>query len=389
MVDVSTRQVLAQLRKALPAHVFEPRRARLGWLVLHGAVVLGAVVLGLCQALGALHVPGFLPWLLTLPIGASMAGLAFVAHEVLHGAVVRNSRLRQWIGQIAWAPFCLSADLWTAWHNRGHHPHTNVAGRDPDAYPNEEEYLNYPWARWTVEVGAPGLRRWRGIFITLLFGFSVQSLQMLFTARRRGLMTPVRRRRALLHTAVLLALWVSWVSAVGLQLALALYLVPLLIANAVVMGYIVTNHSLQRGVDADEPLSTTLSVMVPRWYATYSLQFGYHVEHHLFPGVSHVHGPLIQRELLRLVPHHYRHMSLVEAWRRIHRTPRVRRDQVWLVDPPTGRTARTLGQNDGPPREEASSCVRPEGQDVEHATSPHLVSARLPPSQHPSAFPPA
>jgi len=347
MADVSTREVLTHLRNVLPQYVFAPRPQRLGWFVLHLTVVLGGVLLGLGQGLGATHIPSWTLPFLSVAVGASMAGLAFVAHEVMHGAVVKNATARRWIAQLAWAPFCLSADLWAAWHNRAHHPHTNVAGRDPDAYPTEEEYLNYPWARWTVEVGAPGMRRFRGILMTLLGGFSIQSLQMLLTAQRRGLLTGARWRRALLHSALMWAGWAAWASVVGVHLALVLYVVPLLIANAVVMGYILTNHSLQRGVDADEPLATTLSVMVPRWYAAYSLQFGYHVEHHLFPGVSHVHGPLIQRELLRLVPHRYRHMSLIEAWRRIHRTPRVRRDQVWLVDPPTGHVARTLGDDTG------------------------------------------
>lgn len=385
MADLSTREVLVQLRKVLPAHVFEPRPRRLGWFALHLSVVLVTWTLAVLVGLGMVQVPGFVPLLLTVPVGMSMAGLAFVAHEVLHGSVVRGARLKKWIGQVAWAPFCLSADLWMAWHNRAHHPHTNVPDRDPDAYPSEEEYLNYPWARWTVEVGAPGLRRWRGIFITLLFGFTVQSLQMLLTARRRGILRTDQQRRALLHTALLLLFWAGWASVVGPYLAVALYLVPLLIANAVVMGYIVTNHSLQRGVDADEPLSTTLSVMVPRWYATYSLQFGYHVEHHLFPGVSHVHGPLIQGELLRLVPHRYRQMRLIAAWRRIHQTPRVRRDQVWLVDPPTGRMERTLGQDNGSSLESASSVTRSAELGAEQASPPHPVSARPSHSQPPNA----
>lgn len=342
VAELSTHDVIVHLRKTLPQHVFAPRPARLGWLSLHLSVVVGAWTWAVSGALGLVHMPVFVPPLLVVPVGMSMAGLAFVAHEVLHGSVVRGARLKWWIGQVAWAPFCLSADLWMAWHNRAHHPHTNVVSKDPDAYPDEGNYLSNRWARWSVELGAPGNHRFRGL-ITLLVGFSVQSLQVLLTARQKGLVTPRAQRKVWLHTAVLACFWLAMMFMVGLVTALCLYFLSLMIANAIVMAYIVTNHSLHRGVDADDPLATTLTVQAPRWYEVYSLQFGYHVEHHLFPTMSHVYGPLVQRELLRLAPERYAYMSLAEAWRRLHNTSRVRRDHVWLVDPCTGRMSRALG----------------------------------------------
>ena len=47
--------------------------------------------------------------------------------------------------------------------------------------------------------------------------------------------------------------------------------------------------------EVNDPLANTLSVTAPRWLERLHLQFGYHVEHHLFPMVSGRHAPAIRR----------------------------------------------------------------------------------------------
>ena len=63
-------------------------------------------------------------------------------------------------------------------------------------------------------------------------------------------------------------------------------------------------------IEANDPLENSLSVTVPRWLDRFTLQFGLHVEHHLFPSVSGRHAPRI-RELLRAHwPGRYRELPL-------------------------------------------------------------------------------
>jgi len=78
--------------------------------------------------------------LVSLLVGASFAGLTFVAHETLHGAVVRHRAIRRVIGWIGFLPFVVSPRLWEAWHNGVHHGHANLPGKDPDTYPTLAEY---------------------------------------------------------------------------------------------------------------------------------------------------------------------------------------------------------------------------------------------------------
>ena len=91
-------------------------------------------------ALSAWQLPWFARLLLSLVMGCSFAGLTFLGHEVLHGAIVRGKKLRRVIGWFGFLPFVVSPRLWEAWHNRVHLHHTNQPGQDPDAYPTLEEY---------------------------------------------------------------------------------------------------------------------------------------------------------------------------------------------------------------------------------------------------------
>ena len=62
-----------------------PARSRLLWLPVH-VVNIAVCIVGLAQG----WVPGWLAPAVSLLIDGSFAGLTFLAHEALHGAVVRG-----------------------------------------------------------------------------------------------------------------------------------------------------------------------------------------------------------------------------------------------------------------------------------------------------------
>ena len=118
--------------------------------------------------------------------------------------------------------------------------------------------------------------------------------------------------------------------------------VPLVVANVVVMSFILTNHALSPANDANDPLLGSLTVTIPRWLEWLTLGFGYHVEHHLFPAASTRHAPAIRAALVELWPDRYRSMPIGTALAHLFRTGRVYRDSTTLVDPRTGGTWPTL-----------------------------------------------
>ena len=330
MTESTLANYVRELRPRLRRGVFRPARSRLWWLPAHLAII------ALCMSALARH---WLPWLaaplLSLLIGLSFAGLTFLGHETLHGAIVRGPRLRYLVGYIGFLPFVVSPRLWLAWHNRVHHGNTQLEGQDPDAYPTLREYRQSRAIRLATRI-APGLGRLRGAS-TPLIGFSVQSLHMLLDARRRAFLSPRQHLYAIAETALGVALWTALAIFTGGLVFVFAFVLPLLVANAVVMSFILTNHSLSPLTRGNDPLLNSLSVTTPRLVEWLTLGFGYHVEHHLFPAMSARHAPEVRALLLVHYPGRYQSMPLCRATLALHTSARVYKDATTLIDPNSGR----------------------------------------------------
>jgi fatty acid desaturase len=324
------------LRPSLPDVAFTPARSRLFWLPVHLAVITLAT-LAIAR--------GWVAWplvpVLSLVIGCSFAGLTFLGHETLHGAVVRHPLARRVVGFIGFLPFSISPKLWVAWHNRVHHGNANVAGKDPDAYPTVAAYRADRKTRFATDHLAPGRSRVTGL-IALAVGFSVQSFEILLVARARGILSRRGQRVAIAETILAYALWTALAFAVGGLAFLFVFVLPLVVANIIVMAFIFTNHSLSPLADINDPLATSLSVTLPGWVEWLTMRFGFHVEHHLFPAMSSRHAPLVRDQVLLRWPERYQSMPFGRALLMLHRTPRVYQDEDTLVDPTTGATAPAL-----------------------------------------------
>jgi fatty acid desaturase len=318
------------LRPHMPASLFEPVPARLLWLALHVAVA----TLGIWAIAG-----GGLGWpvkaLLSVPIGLAFAGMAFVAHETLHGAVVRPRWARRLAGGLGFMPFLISARHWVAWHNRLHHGHTTVQGTDPDTYPTLEHYRRSRAVRAADRLSLGG-RRLLGA-LTLVVGLPIQSLEVLLASGPRSSYLPAGQHRlALVETAAAAGVWIALAIWLGADVLLFGWLLPLALGGVVVMAHIVTNHGLSRMTEVNDPLRNSLSVTLPRWWSTYTLQFGLHVEHHMFPAVSARHAPAIRELIVARWPDRYRSLPLARALGRLFRSGRIYKDHATLCDPRSG-----------------------------------------------------
>lgn len=319
-----------EIRPLLQRSAFAPARSRLWWLPIHLAVIAT-----LSTALGLHWVPWLAAPLLSLVIGMSFAGLTFLGHETLHGAVVRGSRLQRVVGWFGFLPFAVSPRLWLAWHNRVHHGNTQLPGRDPDAYPTLQEYRQSRSVRAVTEI-APGSKRLLGL-LTPLIGFSVQSTHMLFVARHRGYLSPQQHWLALTESLLGVAVWSTLAWLIGPLAFTFAFVLPLVVANAIVMGFILTNHSLSPLTGVNDPLANSLTVTTPQLVNWLTLGFGFHVEHHLFPAMSARHAPQVRGILQTRWPGKYQSMPLLRATAALHLSPRVYKNATTLVDPKSGR----------------------------------------------------
>ncbi len=319
------------MRSRLSAGAFVPAASRLCWLPVHVSVISLATI-----TLANHWLPWFAAPALSIVIGTSFAGLMFLGHELMHGGVIRGRRrLQALAGWICFAPFMLSPKLWVAWHNRVHHAHTNEVGADPDMYPTLASYQDGGGARFSIDNFALGGQRWRGV-LSLLVGFLVQSKHMLLGGRARLRMAKHSYRAAIVETVLAAALWVAVGLAIGGVAFVFAFAIPLVIADVIVMAFIVTNHGLSPGTEVNDPLINSMSISGPRWMEWLTLGFGYHVEHHVFPGLSTRHAPEIRALIRERWPERYQAMGLVAALRALHVTGRVYKDPTTLADPRTG-----------------------------------------------------
>jgi fatty acid desaturase len=331
------------LKPDLPASALAPARSRLLWLPVH-VINITVCIIALAQS----WVPTWLAPAVSLLIGGSFAGLTFLAHETLHGAVVRGRTALRLVGSICFAPFMISPRLWIAWHNRVHHGNTNRPGADPDTYPSLEEYRQHRSVRFVTDHLGPGRSRPNGA-IALLIGFSVQSGHMLLRSHTLGLLSARERRMALIESGTAAAGWLAMAVLVGWPAFIFAFVLPLCVANAIVMAFILTNHSLSPHTDVNDPLLNSLSVTVPRWVDWCTLHFGFHVEHHLFPWMSSRHGAAVRALIRSRWGERYQSMPLGHALLALHRTGRVYTNATTLADVPGGKEWPTLLPRDGSP----------------------------------------
>jgi fatty acid desaturase len=324
-----------ELRPGLPEGTFAPARSRLLLLPAHLAII---VVAALAIA------RGWVPWpvvpFLGIAIGISFACLTFVAHETMHGGIVRNKLAKQIICWFGFLPFTLSPRLWAAWHDRVHHATANFAD-DPDIYPTLAEYEASSRIRFFVNAFSLGGRRWRGV-LSLVLGFTVQSQHQLISATTSGFLSARERRIAIAETVLGVAFWGGVAALVGFVPFLFIYVLPLVVANMIVMSFILTNHNLSPRVSVNDPLASGLSVTAPRWIEWITLRFGFHVEHHLFPSMSSRHAHAVRTLLQQRWPERYQSMPLLAAIRKLHATARVYKNDTTLIDPTTGIEYPTL-----------------------------------------------
>jgi fatty acid desaturase len=325
-----------EIKPLLPEGAFAPARSRALWVPVHYAILAALV-----WALASHRVPWPAWPLVSVVIGCCMAGVTFVAHETLHGGVVRGRTLIRVVGWLGFLPFVVSPQLWMAWHNRVHHNHCGQPGVDPDMYPTMAEYETQRTARIMADYFGLGRRRLVGIS-SLLFGFTGQSVQMLFKAKKTGVLRPNLHRRAIIETLAGVSVWTAVAFLVGPLVFVFAYVLPLVVANTIVMSFIMTNHNLSPLSPVNDPLVNSLSVTLPRVLEWLTLDFGFHVEHHLFPTMSTRQGRAVRAALRTRFPERYQSMPLTTAIRRLHHTARVYRDDTTLIDPRTGETWPTL-----------------------------------------------
>jgi len=324
------------LRSKLPSNIFEPKVERVFWLV--GYVLIIAMAF---SALALFQLPIIVKIALGLVIGTFFGGLGFFAHELLHGSVIRNRKLQDVIGFFCLMPFFISPTFWRYWHNLLHHGKTQAIIADPDAYPTLKIYRYSKFMQFMFPF-TPGSGHKRGyLYFFFWFSFHVFVAQT-YLRFRNSIFSKMDQTRVSLEFGAQILIWGSFLYWMGPHNLLWTFVIPLFAQNYFAMSYIATNHNLSPLTKINDPLRNSLTVTNHPWLEWLHLNFGYHVEHHIFPTVSGLHAKKIHAVLKSDFPEDFRYMKKITAMKKLYSTSRIYKNSKTLINPESGMTYETL-----------------------------------------------
>jgi len=282
--------------------------------------------------------------LVALALGQCYASMMFFAHEVGHGAVVSSRRLRTILMTPGCAAFLMSPHLWNVWHISGHHAHTNLPDRDPDSFGTLANLQSMSRSYRRLVRTVPGFGHLK-TFVMLLAGwfFTFQAQSVLWIKSRflpgfAGL----RRQREAAYSAAVAAGWLTFAAGRSWHGVLLIVVIPALVANGIMLGFVGTNHMLSSLSSQPDILRTTASVKSWRVVDRLNLNFSHHVEHHLFPSAPGSALRAVRGALGDTATDQFVLLGHVRALVALATTPRLYESSTVLIDPVTRRRAAAM-----------------------------------------------
>ncbi|MEM9537359.1 MAG: fatty acid desaturase [Cyanobacteria bacterium P01_E01_bin.45] len=339
---ISQAEYAKYLRPYLPKAAFEPNTSRL-WLLWINVSIL---VMGWGMASQLDRWSPSLLWLF-LPIavvmGNSVIVLLFSSHDLMHSKALKTPLVRQLTTLLGMTMLWMPPSLWKALHNRTHHNKTNSLG-DPDRNYLQSHPNNF--GKWIQNLFAPshnvnplwtaigmgyawGIYTFRNLVSVLFYNDGTNSFAV------AAFRVTEKERRAI--AGELLAIVATHVGIMAflsfdpLKLALG-YFLPIWIGYAGCLFYIYTNHMLCRMTEVNDPLINSVSLRVPKILDVLHLNFSYHTEHHVFPGVNSDYYPQVQALLLEHFPGRFNLLPAMTAWRMMLTTPRHYKDEMTFTN---------------------------------------------------------
>ena len=313
MTRATHAECVRLLRPLLPQEAFAPAPSRVTALFVHAAIVLGAWT-------SFRLVSGWVWPVLAIVAGHSSACIAFRAHELAHGRIVRHREVAYALEALFWSFAFVPATLWRVVHNRIHHVQPNGPD-DPDRRCHSGERSAGTTAAAVMLFPNRHLKG-NPLCGLIFLGYVHRNLAASLLQPGRwpagnpgGGYSRLERNRVAREIVLMLAL-----QGVAFALAgsLAAYLwagpVTLFICSAIVTAYIATNHFPNPLGSGRYPLLATTTIRVPRLCDRLHSFFSFHTEHHLFPGLNPTYYPMVSALLQRHFPADYHRVSMAAAW---------------------------------------------------------------------------
>lgn len=324
------------LRSTLPKNIFKPYWPR-------ALSLLFLQLLGVSLIVVACLYP--LPWFYKLAVGLvigycwALGGL--IGHELMHGSIIRSRKGQDIWGFFCFLPFFISPTFWRYWHNNLHHSHTQRTIMDPDAYPTLRIYKQSRYIQKMYRF-TPGSGYKRSLFYFFFwFTFNTFVAQFYFRFRNR-IFEKLDNKKVNIELAVIGLIHLSALYFIGPSNWVWLVAIPFAIQNYIPFSYISTNHNLSPLTKDNNVLANSLTVTNHPILEFLHINFGYHVEHHMFPTVSGVYLKEVHQAVKEKWPEDIQVMPKWQAMKALYKTARIYKNSHTLMNPLTGETYPTI-----------------------------------------------
>lgn len=326
-----------ELRKHLPKSIMQKEPMRLKYALLFTAGIVAIV-----YAIMTLDLAWYAKLPLSVLMGVLLGGNAFIAHEVLHGAIVKNKTLQNAIGFLGFTPFFISPTYWRFWHNNLHHGNTQLLYKDPDAFPTKMVWKRSKFMKFVYPL-TPGSGTFKSYFY-FFYWFSFQAiLNQTYMRFGNKMWEKMDHKRVTLEFTLVAAAVLAYINFVSPENWIWLVVIPFMGQNYTVMSYISTNHNISPYTKVNDPLVNSLTVTNNPIMEFLNVNFGYHTEHHLFPSMPGSKAKIVSQKLKELYPDRYQIMPKSKALKLLYKTPRIYKNRESLVNPINGKEYSTLG----------------------------------------------
>lgn len=338
-VDAPTRDIAFYRKKIIPLlpesfHERQPVRALYAVLFILGNIALVTYAVSFVDSWALKLLIGFV-------IGQFNASMAFISHEMLHGSVLKSRKMQDFVSFFTFSPFLMSPTFWRFWHNKLHHGNTQDVLHDPDCFPNMFIFKRSKVMQ-TMYKFTPGSRYFRSYFY-FLFWFSFQTVfNQAYMRFRNNMWKQLDQKRVTVEFSLQVLMLLGYLALIGPANWFFLAVIPLFAQNYTLMSYISTNHNLSPLTKENDSLENSLTVTSHPLLEKFHFNFGYHIEHHIFPTMSGAFTKEVHLKLKENFPDTYKCMPKHVALKKLYATSRVYKNAKTLVHPYTLQTFETL-----------------------------------------------
>jgi fatty acid desaturase len=339
---ITQAEYAKKLRPLLPPEAFIADPNKVIILVVNIAIlILGWAIAAHLDSWNWYLLPLYLPFALVM--GNSITVLIFSIHEILHSGTIENAWLRQIVSLLGWSMAWMTPTLWKVIHQREHHRKTNSL-TDPDR--NYLQAQPESWGKWIHNLFAPSaevnpfwfvigmtsawaVHNFRNIVSVLIFNDGLVDIPVVAVK-----VSAKERRDIAIELVLVIAIHLTICAYLGFHPVKLLfgYFLPIWIGYCGAMFYIYTNHLLCPMTSVNDPLLNSVSLRVPKIFDLLHLNFSYHTEHHIFPGINSDYCPMVRELLQKHYPDRFNLLDAGEAWRLMLTTPRHYKDENTLTD---------------------------------------------------------